>query len=117
MAYFIQEKMPKSHYRRQTDGAIRRGHGADQQPFGDKLNELLQVLSVSCEKNMERDTSFKHLDDVIKEHAPYDGGLLEIIDDPQRLRKLMESPIIKNQSLNKKKLIQLLSLTRTILAN
>ena len=117
MAYYIQEKMPKSYYRRQTDGSIRRANSADQTSVGDKLDHLLEVLCDSCERNLERDPIAMNLDRVIKEHAPYEGGLLEILDDPERLRKLMETPIIKNQSLNKKKLIQLLNLTRTILAS
>lgn len=116
-AYHIQEKLPKSIYRRQTRGAISKAKGASQSAIGDQITSLLGELCSSCEKNMDRDAQSKQLDKIIKLHSPYDGGLMEILDSPELLKKLMENPVIKNQSLNRKRLVQLLSLTRVILAS
>lgn len=116
-AYFNLEKLPKSHYRRQTNGVIQRAKGENGEGIGEQLGHLLDVLCESCEKNVDRDLGASQLDKVISSNAPYDGGLLEILDDPKALRKLLENPAIKNQSLNRKKMVQLIQLTRTILSN
>jgi hypothetical protein len=116
-SYRQKERLPKGVYRRRTEGSIRQAKDSDQAPVGEQLESLLNVLCDSCERNLERNVASQQLDKIIKENAPYDGGLLDILDDPERLRKLMESPIIKNQSLNRKRLVQLLNLTRSILSS
>jgi hypothetical protein len=116
MSFFKKERMPQSRYRYKSEGAVNQGKDADQKPVGEVLDALFDSLCLSCEKNVERKGASAHLDGVIREHAPSDGGLLDILDDPERLRKLMDAPIIKNQSFNRKKIIQLIQLSRSILS-
>ena len=116
LVYHQKERLPKGIYRRRTEGAIRQAKDGSQENVGTQLDHLLNVLCDSCERNLDRNLSSQQMDKIISENAPYNGGLLDILDDPERLRKLMDSPIIKNQSLNRKRLVQLISLTRSILA-
>jgi hypothetical protein len=118
LLYFQKEKMPKSRYRRMTEGAITRTQAfkEDENDLGEHLDSLMTTLCDVCEKNIERSAGSGLMDKVIREIAPAQGGLLDILDDPDRLRQLMEVPLIKNQSLNRKRLVQLLQLTKTILA-
>ena len=116
LIYHQKERLPKGIYRRRSEGAIRQAKDGSQENVGTQLDNLLNVLCDSCERNLDRNISSQQMDKIISENAPYNGGLLDILDDPERLRKLMDSPIIKNQSLNRKRLVQLISLTRSILA-
>ena len=118
LLYFQKEKMPKSKYRRMTDGAITKSlaQSDPESNVGDQLEGLLSSLCKVCEGNIQRNAGSSLMDKVIREIAPTQGGLLDILDDPERLRQLMEVPLIKNQSLNKKRLVQLLQLTKTILS-
>jgi len=119
LLYFQKEKMPKSRYRRMTNGVIAKGissFGEENKDFGEQLDVLMQSLCKVCDDNIERSAGSVLMDKVIKEIAPRQGGLLDILDDPDLLRKLMDVPLIKNQSINRKRLIQLLELTKTILS-
>ena len=118
LLYYQKEKMPKSRYRRRTNGVltkIKSFHGRELE-LGDQLLELLNSLCEVCDKNLERSASSCLMDKVIRKIAPQQGGLVDILDDPQKLRLLMEDPSIKNQSINRNSLMQLLKLTKTILA-
>jgi len=114
--YETMEKLPFSLYRRQSQGAIRLAEDESGKPFFKSLEELLDLAIVFCDRFNERGAHAQQLDAIISQFAPYNGGLLDILDNAEALKGLMESPNVKNQSLNRSRLLQLLQLTRAILS-
>ncbi len=110
------EQMPQSRYRYRSQGALRNGVDVEDKVLGVVAEELFDALCVSCERNLDRRGVVGQLDRLIERLSPPNGGLLDIMDDPVLLRRLLESPSIKNQSLNRKKMLSLISLSKVILS-
>lgn len=110
------EKTPQSRYRYRSQGALRHGIDVEDKVLGVVAEELFDALCLSCERNMNRSGIIGQLDALIEKLSPPNGGLLEIMDDPVLLRRLLESPSIKNQSLNRKKMLGLIGLSKVILS-
>jgi hypothetical protein len=107
------EQMPYSRYRYRSNGALRSGMNTEDRVLGVVAEELLDALCVSCERNLDRSRDGTQLDELIEGLSPSDGGLLDILDDPVKLRELPESPWLKRQHLKRpQKMLRLIKLLK-----
>lgn len=111
----LRERDPLFTYRRQGARQLVQIKNRNHEEVGPALEEIHDHLLSVLEKGREPSAAGKILDDVVREVGPYNGGLLDILDDPDLLREMMENPVIKNQSLHRKRMVQMLQLTRTLL--